>query len=78
MFDRNIRFQDFLTFLIISILVVVFFPWSLLLLVIFFGIGFTKNILSAMFNDGVDIAKLLFTIIIPIVVIIIFIAAISS
>ena len=78
MFDRNIRFQDFLTFLIISILVVVFFPWSLLLLVIFFGIGFTKNILSAMFNDGVDIAKLLLAIIIPIVVIIIFIAAISS
>ena len=78
MFDRNIKFQDFLTFLIISILVVVFFPWSLLILVLFFGIGFTKNILSAMFNDGVDIAKLLLNIILPIIGIIIFIAAISS
>lgn len=78
MFNRNIKFQDFLTFLIISILVVVFFPWSLLLLVLFFGIGFTKNILSAMFNDGVDIIKIILGVLIPILLIILIIGVINS
>ena len=78
MFDRDIKFSDFLTFVIVSILVVVFFPWSLLALVVFFGIGFTKNILSAMFNEGLDLIKIAITIILPIIIIILVIGLLNS
>lgn len=51
MIFNDIYFKDFWTFAITSTLMIVFFPWSLLICVIFFGMDNTKIILKAMFND---------------------------
>ena len=72
---EKIYFKDFWTFAIISTLMIIFFPWSLLVSVIFFGLDTTKLVIKAILNDLLRtlfaVISVLLAVAVPIIILII-------
>jgi len=68
--DNKYLLLDFWEFAIISTLVVVFFPWSLLFSVIVFGLASTKLLIFALLHDAIKTLLAVLSVIISIGVII--------
>jgi len=64
--------MDFWEFAIISTLMTVFFPWSLLYCVVFYGLTHTKLIILAMLHDLIKTVLAVLSIVLPILAIIIY------
>lgn len=64
--------MDFWSFAIISTLVVVFFPFSLLFCVICFGLEDTKLLLLALLHDLIKTLLAVLSVLVPLIVLIIF------
>ena len=71
-------FKDFWTFAIISTLMIVFFPWSLLVSVIFYGLDTTKLVIQAILHDLLRtlfaVISVLLAVAVPIIILIIIFA----
>ncbi len=65
--------MDFWEFAIISTLMTVFFPWSLLYCVVVYGLTHTKLIILAMLHDLIKTALAVLSLLLPIAAIIIYI-----
>ena len=68
--DNKYLLLDFWEFAIVSTLVVVFFPWSLLFSVIVFGLTSTKLLIFALLHDAIKTLFAVLSVIISIGVII--------
>ena len=75
---EKIFFKDFWTFAIIATLMIIFFPWSLLVSVIFFGLDTTKFVIKAILNDLLRtlfaVISVLLAVAVPIIILIILFA----
>jgi len=70
--DNKYLGQDFWDFAILATLMIVFFPWSLLFCVIFFGIDDTKLIIAALLHDLLKTIFALLVLTSPLILIIIY------
>ena len=68
--DNKYLLLDFWEFAIISTLVVVFFPWSLLFSVVVYGLDSTKLLIFALLHDAIKTLRAIISIIISIGIII--------
>jgi len=66
--------MEFWEFAILTTLMVVFFPWSLLYCVVVHGLEHTKLIVIAMFHDMLKTLLAVLSIILPIVAVLIYLA----
>lgn len=64
--------MDFWSFAIISTLVVVFFPFSLLFCVFYFGLEETKLLLLALLHDLIKTLLAVLSVLVPLIVLIFF------
>ena len=70
--------MDFWHFAILSTLMVVFFPWSLLFCVVFYGLDETKLICLALIHDAIKTFLAILSVVVSIVIIIVIIVFIST
>ena len=68
--DNPYLIMGFWEFAIMSTLMVVFFPWSLLFCVIFYGLEETKFIVLALVHDAIKTLLAILSIILPILIVI--------
>ena len=68
--DNPYLLLGFWEFAIISTLMVVFFPWSLLFCVVFFGLTETKYLVLAMLHDAIKTAGAILSVLITLAIII--------
>jgi|TARA_B110000908_G_C9925536_1_gene301577 hypothetical protein len=68
--DNKYLLLDFWEFAIISTLVVVFFPWSLLFSVVVYGLDSTKLLIFALLHDAIKTLFAIISVVISIGVII--------
>ena len=68
--DNPYLLLGFWEFGIISTLMVVFFPWSLLFCVVFFGLTETKYLVLAMLHDAIKTAGAILSVLITLAIII--------
>ncbi len=68
--DNPYLIMGFWEFAIMSTLMVVFFPWSLLFCVIFYGLEETKFIVLALVHDAFKTLLAILSIIVPILIVV--------
>jgi len=64
--------MGFFEFAIISTLMVVFFPWSLVFCLFFYGMDFTKLLVIALLHDLIKTIFAVLSIVVPLIILIIF------
>ena len=69
--DNPYLIMGFWEFAIMSTLMVVFFPWSLLFCVIFYGLEETKFIVLALVHDAFKTLLAILSIIVPILIVVV-------
>ena len=70
--------MDFWHFAILSTLIVVFFPWSLLFCVIFYGLEGTKLIVLALIHDAVKTVIVILSVIVGLIILFVIIASVFA
>ena len=70
--------MGFWEFAIMSTLMVVFFPWSLLFCVIFYGLENTKLIIKALLHDAIKTFLVVLSIVLSVIIIVLILIFIFS